>query len=363
MTVFVLPDLGEGLHDAEIVAWLVAVGAHVVVDQPLVQVETDKAVLDIPSPQAGRIAQLHGAPGDRIETGAPLVEFADGPAADAGAVAGTLPTSPALAASVPTPSTRPRVQASPAVRALARRLGVDLAAVAATGPGGTITSEDVERAGSAAAHDRFEPLRGPRLAMARNMARAGAETVPATVSDDADIDRWRPHEDTTVRLLRAVAAGCLAAPALNAWLEPGRLARRVHDHFDVAIAVESEDGLFTPVVRNVRGRSADALRTEVERLEQAARARTLRPEELRDATIALSNFGTFGGRYAAMVVPPPLVAILGAGRALPRVVVRDGAPAVRRQLPLSLTFDHRAATGGEAATFLAAAIKDLELPD
>jgi pyruvate dehydrogenase E2 component (dihydrolipoamide acetyltransferase) len=353
VTVFLLPDLGEGLHEAEIISWHVSPGDHVVGGQPLVEVETDKAVVDIPSPQAGRIAALHGEPGELIEIGAPLVEFGDG--ADPGAIVGELATTPPSPAE---PATR--VQAPPAVRALARRLDVDLATVDGSGPGGRVTTADVEHAAAAEASSGFEPLRGPRLAMARNMARAHEEAAPATVNGDADIDAWPEHEDTTIRLVRAITAACAASPSLNAWLESHGLSRRLHDSVDVGVAVETPDGLFVPVLRDVAGRDAAELRGDLDALEAGVRDRSVRPEDLRDATIGLSNFGVFGGRHASMIVPPPTVAIVGAGRAEQRVVAREGEPAVRRVLPLSLTFDHRAVTGGEAAEFLAALVEDLE---
>ncbi len=195
--------------------------------------------------------------------------------------------------------------------------------------------------------------------MARNMARAGAELVPATVTDEADVDHWPLDADVTIRLVQAIAAGCAAAPALNAWLDGERLAWRLHETVDVGVAVDSDDGLFVVVLRDAGRRSAAELRRDLDRLEEAVRARTVERADLHGATIGLSNFGTLGGRFAALVAVPPRVAILGAGRIAPRVVAVEGVPAVRRMLPLSLTFDHRAVTGGEATRFLAAVIATL----
>jgi pyruvate dehydrogenase E2 component (dihydrolipoamide acetyltransferase) len=184
--------------------------------------------------------------------------------------------------------------------------------------------------------------------------------VPATIVDDADIGDWPADADVTLRLIAAVAAGCAAAPALNAWFDPATMARRLHAAVDLGVAVDTPDGLFVPVLRDAAAQSPAALRAALAAAKQAVATRRIAPGEMAGATITLSNFGTLGGRYAALVIVPPQVAILGAGRARDAVAVRAGAPAVRRMLPLSLTFDHRVVSGGEAARFLAAAIASLE---
>jgi 2-oxoisovalerate dehydrogenase E2 component (dihydrolipoyl transacylase) len=208
-----------------------------------------------------------------------------------------------------------------------------------------------------------EPLAGVRRAMAVNMARAHAEIVPATVSDEADIAAWEPRSDITIRLIRAIAAGCTASPGLNAWYDGRTMERRLLKQIDLGLAVDTEDGLFVPVLRNVAERDAGDLRRGIEAMKKDVRARTVPVAELRGQTITLSNFGMFAGRFAALVIVPPQVAILGAGRITERPVVADGKLAAHRILPLSLTFDHRAVTGGEAARFLKAAIEDLEKPN
>ncbi|MBR0658428.1 dihydrolipoamide acetyltransferase family protein [Neoroseomonas oryzicola] len=355
--VFTLPDLGEGLQEAEIVAWHVAPGDHVVADQPIVSVETEKAVVEVPSPQAGRIAEIFAAAGQKVRVGAPLLRFVEGAEADTGAVVGSLPQGAAPPRPVAAaPTATPAIAAMPAARARAQALGLDLATLRGSGPGGTITLADVE----AAAGSRGEELRGVRLAMARNMAAFRDSVAPTTVCDDADVTGWAPDAEVTLRLARAVAAGCRAAPSLNAWLEGEPPLRRLHAAVDLGIAVDTGDGLFVPVLRDVGGRDDAALRADFAALKAAVRSRAAPPAMLRGATVTLSNFGTMGGRYAALAVVPPQVAILGAGRIDARPAVHDGALAVRRLLPLSLTFDHRAVTGGEAARFLAAAIAELE---
>jgi pyruvate dehydrogenase E2 component (dihydrolipoamide acetyltransferase) len=367
MSTFVLPDLGEGLQEAELVAWHVAEGDHVVADQPLVSVETEKAVVEVPSPQSGRIARLCAQPGDRVRVGAALVEFDEGARADTGTVVGELAaaTAPPVArAAEAAPAGAAAVRATPAVRALAQRLGVDLKIVAASGPGGAVTSTDVERAARTLTEaGPAEPLTGVRRAMAVNMIRSHAEIVPATVSDEADIEAWAPGTDTTIRLVRAVVAGCTAVPALNAWYDGRNMERRLIKQIDLGLAVDTGDGLFVPVLRNVGARDAADLRRGIEAMKRDVRARAVPLAELRGQTITLSNFGMFGGRFAALVIVPPQVAILGAGRIAPRAVVANGELVAHRLLPLSLTFDHRAVTGGEAARFLKAAIEELERPD
>jgi 2-oxoisovalerate dehydrogenase E2 component (dihydrolipoyl transacylase) len=360
MSTFRLPDLGEGLEEAEIVAWHAGVGDHVTVDQPLVSVETDKAVVEIPSPRSGRIAGLHGQPGDIVKTGAALVEFAEAAAADMGTVVGEMPAAPAAGGPAKLAPHSPAVRAAPAVRALAQRLGVDIRRVRPTGAEGSISRIDVEAAASEGAPAQAVPLRGMRRTMAQNMVRAQAEIVPATVTDDADIGGWAEAGDVTTRLVRAIAAGCRAEPALNAhYLGPER-GRLLHRQIHLGLAMDTPDGLLVPVLRDVGGRDAASLRRGLAAMKADAAARRIPREELRGPTITLSNFGMFGGRYAQLVVLPPQVAILGAGRILPRVVAKNGAPAVSGVLPLSLTFDHRVVMGGEAARFLAAVIADLE---
>ena len=361
MSTFVLPDLGEGLQEAELVAWHVGEGDHVVADQPLVSVETEKAVVEVPSPQDGKIARLCAQPGDRVRVGRALVEFEEGPRADTGAIVGELTAAAPAPAAASAPQAPPGVRAAPAVRALAQRLGIDLAAVAASGPGGAVTSADVERAARAQVESApVEPLAGVRRAMAVNMARSHAEVVPATVSDEADIEAWRPRTDITIRLAQAVVAGCAASPGLNAWYDGRAMERRLLKQIDLGLAVDTEDGLFVPVLRNIAARDAADLRRGIEAMKKDLRARAVPVAELRGQTITLSNFGMFAGHFAALVIVPPQVAILGAGRIAERAVVADGKLVAHRILPLSLTFDHRAVTGGEAARFLKAAIDALQ---
>ena len=368
MKLFKLPDLGEGLAEAEIVKWYVAVGEEVKRDQPLVSVETAKAIVDIPSPYSGRIQKLYGQPGDILHTEDPLVEFDTGEAerTDSGTVVGQVAVGREVVKESPSTVGRATLgaKATPAVRALAHRLNVDLSIVTPTGPDDMITAADVQRVARILSEvGPLEPLRGVRRSMARAMAQAHTEVVAVTLSEDADIHAWKADEDVTLRLIRALVAGVKAEPSLNAWYDSPNLGRRMLKKIDLGIAVDTPDGLFVPVLRDVGSRYSADLRKGLDAIKQAVRARKIPPEELRGYTITLSNFGTFAGRYADPVVMPPTVAILGAGRIRSEVVAAEGSPVVHRILPLSLTFDHRAVTGGEAARFLATVIKDLEMPE
>ena len=400
MTTFNLPDLGEGLAEAEIVRWHVNVGDAVTVDQPMLAVETAKAVVEVPAPFSGIVKTLYGQPGDVIATGAPLIDFesvkgARNSSADAGTVVGNMPTSDtelietAHAGSnynrnngtINSPAGR--LRAAPAARALAKRLGVDLTGLNGSGRGGVIIVDDVITHSSSITHsspiarsnttpgassataarpsfEGGEKLRGLRRAMSQSMSLARDNVTNCTLFDDADLHHWRKGQDITTRLLRAIATGCQAEPALNAWFDGNTQSRRLMPRVDVGMAVDTGEGLIVPAIRDVGNRTTAELRQDINRLKRAARERTVTPEDLRDVTFMLSNFGMIAGRYATPVVVPPMVAILGSGRLSRDVIaVNDGIEAHLR-MPLSLTFDHRCVTGGEAARFLAAVLRDLE---
>ena len=388
---FNLPDLGEGLQEAEIVRWHVAVGDRVAVDQPMVAMETAKAVVEVPAPFAGVIAALHGKPGDTIATGAPLVDFEGGAAAPApaapkgtsqGGVVGQMPETDEVISTTPAGARtgRGRIRAVPAARELARRMNVEIESLAGSGPNGLVTLDDVISASTAGSGrlplatssmrpaadltetGELEVLRSLRRAMAQSMTLARDNVMECTVFDDADIEGWQQGGDYTVRLLRAIAAGCNAEPGLNAWFDGTHQGRRLFHHIQVGIAVDTPDGLLVPVIRDVGNRDAVQLRAEVNRLKAGARDRTLPPSDLRDFTFMMSNFGVMAGRYATPVVVPPAVAILGAGRISRDVVATDRGIEAHRRIPLSLTFDHRCVTGGEAVRFLGAVIQDLQKP-
>jgi 2-oxoisovalerate dehydrogenase E2 component (dihydrolipoyl transacylase) len=363
MRIFKLPDLGEGLQEAEIVKWHIKAGDEVALDQPLVSVETAKAIVDIPSPYAGKIAKLYGGERDVARVGQPLIAFEGGGDEDTGTVVGKVEVGQKVLSDAPAaaPALAHGIRATPAVRAMARKANIDLAMVTPTGAEGLITAHDVQRASRILAEaGPQELLRGVRKVMAQSMTLAHAEVASATIMDDADIDAWRPSESILLRLMRALVAACAAEPSLNAWYDSQAVGRRLLKHVDVGIAVDTPDGLLVPVLRNVEKRTPEDIKTAVTKLIQDTRDRKVPPEDLRANTITLSNYGSIAGRYASPIVLPPTVAIVGAGRVLKEVVAVDDKPVVHRMLPLSVTFDHRAVTGGEAGRFLAAMMADLQ---
>lgn len=366
MKYFKLPDLGEGLQEAEIVEWHVHAGDPVETGQTLVSVETAKAIVDIPSPQNGVIAACFGKEGDLIHIGEPLLEFAGEEQEDSGTVVGKMQTAQQQSEREQfiigsAYKSAPNVPlATPAIRALAKRLKVDLHQISGTGNHHMITSDDVERA-ARLTQDLGEatPLKGVRRSMARNMSLAHAQVVKVTINDDVDIDHWPKGEDITMRLVRAMGHACSQEPALNAWFDSDHDSLRTIKKVDLGIAVDTPDGLFVPVLRDITQRSLDDLKEGLTRIRSDVAARTIPPQEMSGATITLSNYGTIAGRYGNPVVVPPMVAILGAGRIYPVVVESNGECRSHRFLPLSLSFDHRVVTGGEAARFLKAVMEDL----
>lgn len=368
MKVFKLPDLGEGLKDAEVVAWHVTPGDHVVKDQPLVSVETDKAVVDIPAPWSGDVAQLFAEPGDIVETGADLMAFDGEARRDPGAIVGALPGNKLKEKQAPPTADQSRsnlinerVHASPAVRQLARERGIDLAIIRGSGPNGAITTRDLEQQDNSPGENvRVERIAGVRRAMVRSMSKSGAAVVAATVMDEADIEHWPDKTDITIRLVRAVEAGVATEPGLNAWFYPERSERWLHQRIDLGLAVDTPDGLFAPVLQDIASRTDQDLREGLQKLRRDVDARSIPPDELRGQTTTLSNFGMIGGLSAALVVVPPQVSILGAGRITSRLCLDQEKVSSHRILPLSLSFDHRVVTGGEATRFLMAVVDSLE---
>jgi len=375
-TIFKLPDLGEGLPDAEIREWYVKVGDEVKIDQVLASMETAKAVVDVPSPRAGKIKKLYGQDGDVIITGQPLVEF-EGNATedrpDGGTVAGALEVGNELVAETAVVATgktqTTQVKTTPAVRQLAQQLNVDLNHVSGTGPQGMVTAADVrafyegkttaDQTRPATAHGKTETIKGLRRQMAISMAAAHAEVVPVSIVDDVIIQFKK--EEVTERMIRAIVYACKEEPALNAWFDGQAGQRTLHSDVHLGMAIDSEEGLMVPVIKSVQDKINDPaqLRQTINEYKELAQSRRFAADQLKDATITLSNFGRFAGRYASPVVVPPQVAIVGVGRFAEQAVVVNGQLCARFVLPISLTMDHRAVTGGEAARFLAALLKDL----
>ncbi|MBX8511889.1 2-oxo acid dehydrogenase subunit E2 [Pseudomonas cichorii] len=367
MKYFKLPDLGEGLQEAEVVQWHVKEGDTVRADQLVVSVETAKAIVDIPAPYDGVVAKLFGGDGDVLHVGEPLMAFEG--EGDAGTVVGRLEGGGSQDDQFcvgAAPSTREHlsVKATPAVRQLARQLGIELNALTGSGNNGLITRADVERAAQVE-RDRFggQRLRGVRRSMALSMAKSHAEVVPVTIFGDADLHRWAQARDPLIRLGKAMAEACKVEPVLNSWFDGKSLSIKQHETLNLGIAVDTPDGLFVPVLRDVGNRSAADLKEGMSRLRADVKARSIPPQEMMGATITLSNFGTLFGRYANPIVVPPQVAIIGAGGIREEPVAMNGEVVIHPILPLSLTFDHRAVTGGEAARFFKALVDELEKPE
>jgi len=344
---FKLPDLGEGLTEGEVSRWLVEVGQEIAEDDPLVEIATDKTTVEIPSPAAGVVAKILVAAGEIVPVGTVLVVIGGN------GVAEPEPASDKLLQ-------EEKVRATPLVRRLARELGVDLDAVAGSGPQGRITEEDVRVAGGAAApgvtEGRREPIRGIRRQMFEHLTRA--HEIPAVTWVEEcefgaiDLNRLVPL------VLKAVAESLREYPELNACIEGTDLV--LIERYDIGVAVQTEQGLVVPVVRSCDARSLDELDADVRRLAEAAHAGMLKPEELRGSTFTVTSAGRAGGLLVTPLINAPEVAILGIHRIEERPVVRGGEVVVRRVGNVSVTFDHRVIDGKRAAEFGLAVIARLQ---
>ncbi len=369
MQTFKLPDLGEGLPDAQIREWHIKVGDTVEIDQPLVSMETAKAVVEVPSPWAGTIGELHGNIDDIINTGAPLISFSvvtstHAKKQDTGTVVGHIERSNAVVAEtaqIMERSSTSNIKATPAVKQLAKQLNVDLEHIKGTGPGNTITALDVKNASAqttAPSLSDLEPLKGVRRSMMQAMVKSHAEVVPATIVDEADIHAWNGEVDITLRIIRAVCHACKIEPSLNAWYDTKAMGRKLFADVNLGLAIDSDEGLFVPVIE--KAQNNPDLRNIINTYKTQVKNRTIPTDKLHGATITLSNFGVFAGQFATPVVVPPQVAIIGVGKIKEAPVVHQGEIKAHRLIPISLTFDHRAVTGGEASRFLYALMQDLK---
>lgn len=376
MKFFKLPDLGEGLPDAIIREWYVKEGEEVTVDQSLVAMETAKALVDVPSPFAGKIEKLFGEPGDIIKTGHSLIGF-EGEAEevtsqDAGTVVGAIETGETVLKEAATGITvqkseeRNVVKTTPAVRMLAKQLGVDLSTIKPQGE--MITTDEVKQAAqlqktsskSTPIGRGLTPLSNVRRAMVLSMNQSHRDVVPVSLVDDADIQAWEGQQDITIRLIRAIQEGCKEVPIMNAYFDGEEMGYQIKENINIGIAVDTPHGLYIPVLKDVIHRKDNELRQQVDRFKEMAQTRSFLSEDLRSATIMLSNFGTFAGRYANPILLPPMVTVIGVGRIRKQVMPENGQLAIHRVLPLSVTSDHRLITGGEIARFLKVLIDSLE---
>ena len=406
---FRFPDVGEGITEGEVVRWLVHEGDTVRADQPLVEIETDKAVVEIPAPGAGTILRLGVAEGETIQVGEILVVIGEAgetctrrEAAEVKAtrsssvsVVGTLadtladlPPPPEVTRATMQPAKTTRILAIPSVRKLARDLGVDLTHVTPTGPRGRIRREDVLQAATphpevsgrikttpapAVSHDQDEygpvellSLPALRRTIADAMVRAASTAVPVTTTDEVDVTdlvaiRQRSNDAAASQgvhitllpfIMKAVVAALRQHPQLNATLAEDQRSLILKRYYHLGIATDTPDGLIVPVIKHVDQQNILALASELQRLTELARERRIPLADLRGSTFTISNYGAIGGIFGTPMLHLPEVAILGVGKLLQKPVVHEGAIAVRTILPLSLTFDHRVLDGAAAQRFV-----------
>jgi pyruvate/2-oxoglutarate dehydrogenase complex dihydrolipoamide acyltransferase (E2) component len=393
--VFALPDLGEGLEGATVNAWLVKEGESVSLNQPIVEVETAKATVEIPSPFAGIIARLHATAGETVKVGAPLVTF-DTVESESELVAGSDAVEEAGTAET-SEEAGPVAAATPAVRKRAKELGVELAGIAGSGPEGRITHEDVERTARLGPAGSGEGGAPPVVVEGRSGARALwtvmmptdadvrpismirrtiAENLTRVVREVPQVTTFRTLDCTALEafrreaglsplpiVVRALADICKEHRSLNAsyMAEQGEiwLHRRVH----VGIATDTERGLLVPVVRDVGARGIGEIAVEIERLASAARDGSIRIEEMTGGTITVTNTGSYGSEFGTPIINRAQAAILGLGAIAPRALVVDGQVVARPACTLSLTFDHRLLDGATAGRAFGDLVATLGSPD
>lgn len=368
---FTLPDLGEGLSEAEVREWYVQEGDLLTLDQPMISVETAKAVVDIPAPFAGKLTKRFGQPGDAIKTGHPIAEFDTFNESDNATVVGSIPASNTLLTRTAVVSANkskaypPPSRALPAVRALARQLHVNLDTITPSREDGIITADEVRQAAasvtasiaSTTAHPKAlglpTPLNSSRRHMATVLSQAYQSVVPVTLTDEAIMPYQATKQAITLQIIQALITACQQVPALNTHFCGKTLTYKRYDTINLGLALDTPHGLYLPVLKSVEKHTPEQWRAQIDQFKQMAAEKTFSPDKLSEATIVLSNFGSIGGRHATPMVIPPTVAIIGTGRLYESVVADNKhQPAVRLCLPLSLTVDHRAITGGEAARFI-----------
>jgi len=417
---FKLPDIGEGIHEGEIVKWLVKEGDFVREDQPMVEVMTDKATVEIPAPRAGKILKLHAQEGEVVKVGVVLVtieevgEAKPEPKREPVTVAAPQPkpepepvaTAAATAVTAPPPTAAPaqRVLATPATRKLARELGVDISQIQGTGPGGRVTDEDVRRfaaartapqptppptpapkptapafAPSAVVTDRREeriPLRGIRKRIAEHMHQSKNTAAHFTYVDEVDMteliqlrEQMKPlAEQKGVKLtylpfiVKASVAALKEMPMLNASLDEATGEIVIKKYYNIGIATATDDGLIVPVIKDADRKSIVEIASEIERLAKAAREGKIALQDLQGGTFTITSLGALGGLFATPIINYPEVAILGIHEIKRRPVVRDDQIVIRDIMYVSLSFDHRLIDGDVGARFCKKIIGYLENP-
>jgi len=389
---FKLPDIGEGLAEAEVGKWLVRVGDRVVEDQPVLEMMTDKAAVEIPSPGAGVVVEQRVSEGDVVKIGAVLYvldsdESIGGMTAAAPEAAA--PVAAPAAAGAPADTTS--VLAPPAVRKMARDLGVDLARVKGSGPNGRITAEDVQRHASAPAHTDTPrpapppqagegirvPLRGVRRRMAETMAASAKSIAHVTGFHELDAGEFqamfkRVRDEATssgkrlpfdALLVRAAAIALQRHPLFNSSLDEERMELVMHASANIGVATATPEGLIVPVVSNAGGRDLDSIAQEVDRIATAAREGHASVSDLRGGTFTISNTGAWRGAHGTSLIPPGQVALVAFGRIEEKAVVRDGHVVARPMMPMSVTFDHRVIDGEQGLSFALTLRELIESPE
>ncbi|SON52997.1 dihydrolipoamide acetyltransferase family protein [Vibrio tapetis] len=380
MKSFMLPDLGEGLAESEIVEWHVNVGDVVNVDQLVVTVETDKAIVEVPAPYNGTIVKRHGNAGDVINIGSVLLEFEETESSTSSSRKGTSNAQASQDAATVVGNvshqshqvdvddfwvgtnnlhqTDSLITAMPSARLLSQRLGVDLNGITGSGPDGEILESDVYEQCDKQLPGT-EVLKGARRTMVNTMTHSHHHVANVTITEEALLTKWPQDEDISIRLIQAVIYACQQEPALNAWFDAETMTRCVHSTVNIGIAVDSKHGLYVPVLRHADEFNASQMRSWLDETITGIRNRKIGREQLQHGTITLTNFGAIAGIYATPVVSPPQVAIVGAGRIIDKVIIKKDKAMAVKAMPLSMTFDHRACTGGEAARFIKALVESL----
>ncbi|MGI8886009.1 MAG: dihydrolipoamide acetyltransferase family protein [Gaiellaceae bacterium] len=359
---FKLPDLGEGLAEGEVARWLVQEGQTLAEDDPLVEIQTDKATVEIPSPYSGTVLRILVPEGEIAPVGAVLVVIGE----PGEAIEEPSPKTPSDTVSQgvrgTTTSPAARVQATPLVRKIAAELGVDLAAVSPTGGDERITEDDVRSAagGVDKTEGRREPLRGVRRVIAEHMTRAHREVPAVTWVEECDFERVE-LELLLATVVQAAAVSLTKFPEVNARLEGDAIVYL--DRYDIGVAVQTEQGLVVPVVRGADSSTVEKIDAEVRRLAEGARTGALTPDELRGSTFTVTSAGKLAGLFQTPIVNHPEVAILSIGRIGETPVVRDGEVVVRRVGTIAVSFDHRVVDGARAAEFGLSVIARLEGSD
>ncbi len=400
---FKFPDVGEGIHEGELVKWLVKEGDKIKADQPIAEIETDKAVVEIPSPKNGVVLRLNWKPGDTIKVGEILLVLGEEgeKASEVQIEKQEMKSLEKIQEKLETPSNilKPTIFATPATKKIAKELNIDLSKVVGTGSNGRITDQDVRNYANKIQNIKPEiskeeikapkitfekygeilkiPLKGMRKTIAENMVRSKFTATHVTHMDEVDItdlvkvrekekklaENYGIHLTFLPFIIKALLAALKEHPYLNSSLDEEKQEIVIKKYYNIGIAVQTSDGLMVPVVKRVDDKSIMELAKEIQDLAEKAKARRIDIEDMKGGTFTITNYGSIGGIYGTPIINYPEVAILGVGRIIEKPVVKNKKIVIRKILPLSLTFDHRVVDGAEVAEFMNSVIRRLEDPD